>query len=361
MTAAVVRVLPPEIIRAADKGWRLHPLTPRKKVPLLKSWQVKATANTEELASWAGKYEGCNWGVATGPQSGFFVLDLDGDTGLDWLKARIDDGNELPETWSVHTARGLHLYFRWEMEVRNSTSKLAAGVDIRGAGGYVVAPPSVHPDGPEYRAADTSCPVSPAPAWLLALLQDQSVIVKAKTPMRFDVLAPGQRNDGLTRFAGYLRRKGSTQSEIESELQQANARRCFPPLLESEVSAIAASVSRYPTGGPDPLETAWQAVRAAGTTSGYDGFIALAMRLQEARPGLAIALPLKRTAALFGVHFTSVQQWRKRAVATGLLAPAGDYIPHRKAGLYRAPLSDSNYKKATTTITTGLVIGPEFP
>jgi len=335
--------LPPEVRAAVARGWRLLPVKARGKTPLVQEWPKAATDAPERLEAWAAQFPGCNWGIATGPQSGFFVLDLDGDTGLDWLKARIDDGNDLPETWSVHTARGLHLYFRWGVDIRNSASKLAAGVDIRGAGGYVVAPPSVHPDGPEYTAVDTSCPVSPAPAWLLALLlQDQPNTVEAKAQMRFDVLRRGQRNDGLTRLGGHLRRKGAMQSEIESKLQQANVRRCMPPLLESEVSTIAASVSRYPTGGPDPLEAAWQAVQATGTKSGYIGFIALAQRLQEARPGLTIALPLVRTAELFGVHFTSVQQWRKKAVVTGLLVPAGDYIPHRKAGLYRVPLSTSN-------------------
>jgi hypothetical protein len=169
----------------------------------------------------------------------------------------------------------------------------------------------------------------------LALLQDQPNTVEAKKPIRFDALMPGQRNDGLTRYAGHLRRKGATQSDIESKLQQANTRRCMPPLIESELAGIAASVARYEPGGKDPLETAWAACFAHETPQGYSGFLQLAQTLQRDRQGLDIALPLVRIAELFGVHFTSVQQWRKKAVATGLLKATGEYIPHRKAGLYR--------------------------
>jgi hypothetical protein len=67
---------------------------------------------------------------------------------------------------------------------------------------------------------------------------------------------------------------------------------------------------------------------------GYNGFLQLAKALQDARQGLKIALPLVRIGELFGVHYTAVAQWRKRAVATGRLEPADQYIPHRRAGTY---------------------------
>jgi len=329
--------LQPEIIAAAGKGWRLHPLKPHDKSPLLKSWQAKATSDITQLAMWATQFPGCNWGLATGPESNLFVMDFDGASGLDWLKTRIDGGDELPESWAVRTARGVHLYFSWPagMDLRNSADKIGPHVDVRAKGGYVAIPPSLHPDGPKYIVVDDSCPVSPAPPWMLTLLQNQPCMTMTEPPAKFGVLYPGTRNDGLTRLAGSLRRKGRNQAEIETELLQANSRRCNPPLAEGEVSKIAASVSRYQVGGPDLLEQTWQAAQAGQCPSRYGTFILLAQRLQAARPGLGVALPLVRIAALAGVHFTSVQQWRKKAVATGLLAPAGQYIPHRRAGLYR--------------------------
>jgi len=174
------------------------------------------------------------------------------------------------------------------------------------------------------------------------------------------MIPEGRRNDTLTRKGGYLRRKGLSQAEIEAELLQTNQRKCSPALPDAEVFMIAASVSRYEPGGPDPLETAWNTLQTLGKASGYSGFIGLARTLQLARPGLPVVLPLKRIAELFGVHFTSIQQWRKRAVNAGLLEPVGEYIANRKAGTYRVLLSDLKAARPLTTLTTGLVRDDEY-
>ena len=357
-------MLPLEIVACGRRGWRAFPCD--GKTPSIKGWPQRATCDLSQLEAWAAQFAGCNWGATTGPESGFFVVDLDGAAGFEWLKSQADAGNGLPETWSTRTARGLHLYFSCPdgVDIRNSTGKLAVGVDIRGAGGYVIVPPSVHPDGTRYAIVDDRCPVSPAPPWLLGLLCDPTPATTRPRPAvpSFEIIPEGRRNDTLTRQGGYLRRKGQSQAEIEAELLQANQRRCSPPLPDAEVSRIAASVARYAVGGPDPLETAWDAVQALGTASGYSGFMELAQALQAARPGLPVALPLKRIAALFGVHFTSVQQWRKKAVATGLLEPVGQYVAHRKAGTYRVPLVNSKETQTLTTpLTTGLVRVGESP
>ena len=367
MTQPVPNPLPLEIVTSARRGWRLFPC--RGKTPLIKSWPQQATCDMSQLQAWAVRFVNCNWAATTGPESGFFVVDCDGTPGLDWLRSQADARNELPETWSTRTARGLHLYFVWPAgsSVRNSAGKLAIGVDTRGAGGYVILPPSVHPDGTRYAAVDDSCPLSPAPPWLLELLCERSpATTRSRTAMpSFEIIPEGRRNDTLTRKGGYLRRSGLSQAEIEAELLQANQRKCSPPLPDAEVSRIAASVARYQVGGPDPLQTAWNAVEALGTASGYSGFLALAQTLQEARPGLPVALPLIRIGALFGVHFTSVQQWRKKAVATGLLKPEGQYIAHRKAGTYRVCQPQLQETKTLTmpltNLTTGLVRDGESP
>lgn len=338
-----------EVRTAARRGWCLHPLKPCDKVPKLRDWPARATSDLTQLQGWYKQFPQCNWGIATGARSGLFVVDCDGDTGLDWLKAQVDEGWELPESWAVGTDSGLHLYFGVPhgVTIRTSAGKIAPHVDIRGEGGYVVCPPSTHPSGREYAVVDDRCPVSPAPAWLLDAIQAETLLAgqKPKQPMRFDTLVEGQRNDGLTRYAGAMRRKGHDQSEIESELLKANTRRCQPPLSDAEIVKIANSVARYPAGGPDPLEQAWQATRADDAQTNYERFLALARQLQAQRPGLDIALPIKRIAELFGVHFTAVSQWRKRAVATGTLTPTAQYRAHLKAGLYQL---------ASTTLTREL-------
>jgi Bifunctional DNA primase/polymerase, N-terminal/Primase C terminal 1 (PriCT-1) len=333
-----VSVLPPEILTAIARGWCLHPLKSRDKVPILKNWPALATSELTQVHRWNDQFPLCNWGIATGTKSGLFAVDCDGDAGLDWLKARIDGGDSLPESWAVKTPRGLHLYFSVPQDatIRSSASKIAPGVDIRGEGCFVAAPPSIHPSGKPYSIIDASCAVSPAPAWLLCATQSEvSEVKQRKPPQRFDILPEGQRNDGLTRFGGALRRKGHDQVEIEAELLKANIRRCQPPLPDAEVRKIAASVCRYEPGGPDPLEQAWQATVRDNSETHYQQFLRLAHSLQVLRPGLDIALPLERIAGLFGVHFTAVSQWRKKAVALGILVSTGQYIAHRRAGLYR--------------------------
>lgn len=334
-----MNALPREVTEASARGWCLHPLKSRDKVPLLKNWPALATSDLTQVNRWNDQFPECNWGIATGTKSGLFAVDCDGDIGLDWLKMQVDGGWELPESWAVHTARGLHLYFLLPRDatIRTSVGKIAPGVDLRGEGGFVAAPPSIHPSGKRYAIVDNSSPVSPAPAWLLDALQAETLPAerKARSPMRLDTLLEGQRNDGLTRFGGTLRRKGYGQAEIEAELLKANIRRCLPPLPNAEIAKIANSVGRYPAGGLDPMETAWQAIQTGNINSRYEQFVALARQLQAQRPGLDIALPLVRIAALFGVHFTAVSQWRKRAVATGTLTPTAQYRAHVKAGLYR--------------------------
>ena len=76
----------------------------------------------------------------------------------------------LPATVEAITARGRHVYFKIPGErVPNSASKIAPGIDVRGDGGYVLAPPSIHPSGRAYAwSVDSSDTFAVAPDWLLA-------------------------------------------------------------------------------------------------------------------------------------------------------------------------------------------------
>jgi hypothetical protein len=77
---------------------------------------------------------------------------------------------EPSKTLTVITNRGKHLYFRANVEVNNSTGRIGAHIDVRGDGGYTVAPPSVHPSGSIY-ALDKSAgiEIADAPQWLIDL------------------------------------------------------------------------------------------------------------------------------------------------------------------------------------------------
>jgi hypothetical protein len=274
-----------------------------------------------------------------------WVLDVDGEPGRASLRSLVErHGEEWTKTLTAKTGTGLHLYFKNPagIAIRTSAGKLGVGLDIRGTGGYAICPPSTHPSGARYEWI-SELALASAPAWLLEMVTSAArPVVQAN---EIGILPEGRRNDGLTRLAGAMRRKGATSAEIETALLEHNGRRCRPPLLDAEVRKIAASVSRYPVGGPDPLETAWRVIQEKTYPSRYEQFFALACQLQLARPGQQVALPLERIAALMRCDWTQVRRYRKRAVMAGLLQRVGDYVPHRRAAQYRVtvPLGDLSH------------------
>lgn len=128
--------------------------------------------------------EGCNYAIATGSRSGVFVVDFDS------LEAFEKHQDAWPQTYTVATGRGVHLYFRnpENNPVRNSAGELGPGIDIRGEGGYVVAPGSKHKSGRLYEVMDDRAPVD-APDWLLkweglrATVKHRDLGIHAPTPV----------------------------------------------------------------------------------------------------------------------------------------------------------------------------------
>jgi hypothetical protein len=175
MTAAVARTIADAAAQLAGWGFRVHPL--RGKQPLEKSWTSVATSDGRAARDLFASYPHANVGIATG--RGLIVLDVDprsdGHTSLDALLAT---HGPLPETVTVRTGGGgSHFYLRVPagIRLRNSSSKLGRGLDIKTDGGQVVAPPSVHPEtGAPYTWAPSQSPadveIAAAPAWLLDLL-----------------------------------------------------------------------------------------------------------------------------------------------------------------------------------------------
>ncbi len=161
----------------------VHALQPRGKVPATPHGCLDATTDPVAIeAMWSNPQ--FNIGIATGPRSGVLGLDIDGEKGEATLAELERKHGPLPVGAQVRTARGRHLYFRHpDQSIRNSAGKLGPGLDVRGEGGYLVAPPSIHPDGSRYIWAqgpgcDPACP-PPLPAWLLDLLTIEPREVRA--------------------------------------------------------------------------------------------------------------------------------------------------------------------------------------
>ena len=211
------------------------------KHPAIDEWPERATTDPETIRTWFRRRR--NVGIATG--RGLLVLDIDLG-GEEWLRQQA-----VPLTWSARTGSGgLHYYFRLPpgVELRDTAGKLAAGVDTRGDGGMVVAPPSVSGRGLyEWQTAPGEVDLAPIPAWLLTRLLELAS-GSERSPVRDlpETIPTGQRNEALARVAGALWRPGVlSESALAASLQAVNRERCEPPLPADEVARIAASVSRY--------------------------------------------------------------------------------------------------------------------
>jgi Bifunctional DNA primase/polymerase, N-terminal len=216
---------------AAEFQWAVFPLIPRGKRPATRHGVKDATTNTAQVKAWWTRTPEFNIGVATGRASGFFVVDVDGEIGLKSLTDLLAQRSVIKTRTVMTGGGGLHLYFRMpardhvtpdqardhvtpdligggrDGDVRNRAG-LLPGIDIRGDGGYVVVPPSLHESGQRYKWLEES-EVADAPQWLLDLLMPTQTAghrayVDKACEEEIAVVAgavKGARNDTLNRAA----------------------------------------------------------------------------------------------------------------------------------------------------------------
>lgn len=254
----------------ANRGWPVFPVhTVRKgqcscgkpecrnvgKHPMTEHGLKDATIDPATIDGWGAKCPDANVGLATGQGSRLVVLDVDpghgGDESLRDLVARI---GTLPDTVEVKTGGGgRHLYFAHPcngLKIRTIVELAGLpGLDIRGDGGYVVAPPSQHVSGSRYEWEASSHPddvaLAQMPVGLLALILANEGHSHKGAASVGGMIAERLRNTTLTRMAGALRHQGANQQAIEAALISINATQSTPLLPEEEVRSIARSVARY--------------------------------------------------------------------------------------------------------------------
>lgn len=202
-----------------------------------------------------------NIALATGSASGIFVLDVDPRHGGDDSLAALEEAHgPLPNTWRFLTGGGgEHILFRHPGSVRvpNSAGNLGRGLDVRGDGGIIVAPPSLHITGRPYAISvdhhPDEVPLAVAPDWLLQRLgaRPTNTRVDAHAHPRVDwravashTVPQGQRNTTIAKLAGLLLGKHIDPHVCLDLLLAFNAARCNPPLDEREVATIVASIWR---------------------------------------------------------------------------------------------------------------------
>jgi len=164
----------------AGRGIPVFPCEAGGKRPLTAEGFLEATTDEARIRGWWERWPNANVAIPTGERSGLLVLDVDAGEGTDSVALLELSRGQPPRTARVATGGGgVHLYFRYPSsrelraagmytrQVRNSQGLLGDGLDVRGEGGYVVAPPSS--TARTYRWIDRTPPASAA--WLLGCLR----------------------------------------------------------------------------------------------------------------------------------------------------------------------------------------------
>ncbi len=247
----------------AKRGWAVFPC--KNKIPLTAHGYKDASLDEAVIKQMFANHQNANIAIATGKVSGIFVVDIDvkngvcGDESLHDLEGEF--GKLPPTVESLTWSKGRHIFFRYPQIGVGCKTGIRPGIDIRGDGGYVIAPPSVIEDKSyEWEASQhpDETMIADAPEWLVDLLSEKQPVVDLSEQ---GAKITGNRNDTLMHMGVKLRKMGLEHEQIELTLQSINENRCSPALPKKEVSAIAKSVSRYGVESrskyDDPLTDVW--------------------------------------------------------------------------------------------------------
>ena len=242
-------------------GWAVFPVSESTKKPYTPHGCKDAKKDPRVIRAWWDRHPNASIGVATGSASGILVIDLDLDEnkGLDGMRElRVweKENGELPETVSAITGRGgSHMYFKYDgSEKYGNRAGILDGIDVRGEGGYVIAPPSLHPNGTEYQWENDpdEVPLSEITETVEKFLSIGHT-GQAETFALPDKIGAGKRNDTIYRFACSLQAKGVSDEAIYAACRAENASRCTPPLKDIEVDKLVGSALKFQKGITDTI------------------------------------------------------------------------------------------------------------
>jgi hypothetical protein len=296
-------------------SWKRFPIVAGTKDRPLTKWRrggpgEEATSDPVQIAAWEQRWNGCNWGLATGAESGVFVVDTDGFDGWLWFM-----GKGVPNTYTVKTgnpdAYRLQYYFRIPegLRVKTSASEIAPYVDVRGDGGMVLAAGSLHPSGLRYTVAEDA-PIAEAPAWLLGMVVDMRAPRVAMALGDVAPLTESQKIYGLAIFKSRLSRyaevpDGSWNNELTSLTFLAGRMVAAGVFTEDEAEEMmmgCPTVEAYYAEKPRVVVANFASGFATGAREPWDGAEAEAEQLERAGfgdaplpPGASLE-PLKRRA-----------------------------------------------------------------
>jgi Bifunctional DNA primase/polymerase, N-terminal len=264
-------------------GFKIFPVVPGRKLPLIAAWQKAASDDLEAITTWSAKWPDANIGIATGVMSGVIVIDIDmkdGKDGQATLDTLAKQGKVLPPSPIALTpSGGRHRFFRAVTGIRNAVQVnkagrgLGSGLDVRADGGFVVAPPSalvkcVANDAGRYRwlvpPMTTNFPR--LPDWATKLLLP-------RPPLPRPPFTPDRRDGDIEPLARFV--AGSPQGERNNRLYWAacRARELVARRVISEASAVrrlseaAAAAGLVGPDAPGALRTILSALKPGASNA----------------------------------------------------------------------------------------------
>lgn len=250
------------------RGFAIFPITAGAKAPpTIKDWPRLATADPALTGLWQDQPD-LNIGIHC---DGLLVVDVDTAKGGDDSLALLDMTEGVPATLTARTpSGGRHLFYRLPagVQVPNTVSKLAPGIDTRGRGGYVVAAGSRTEKG-AYTWVDAAAPIAPAPEWMVQKLGTAAELPKERTTapvadapdvlvyrvrdwlMTAEPAIQGQGGDARTfAVAARLRDMGLSETQATEAMIAWWNERCSPPWDGNELARKVANAYRYAQNEP---------------------------------------------------------------------------------------------------------------
>lgn len=220
------------------RGWSVFPIVAGDKKPRLAKWAEfqKRAPTLEEVTRWWTLHPTDGIALATGPVSGVVVIDVDGG------KCPNVDTDLISRT-GRESGNGRHLFCKWQKGIRNRTN-LIEGVDIRGEGGYVILPPSLHASGRTYAWISEGKP-GKVPAWVTETIEEHETTDNKAgwvDKLLRDGPADGTWNDSTAKIAGVYLSAGMSESIVVSTIIAWQAR-FNDPLSEKIIARTVKSIA----------------------------------------------------------------------------------------------------------------------
>ena len=256
-----------------ELGWKIFPLAPMSKEPLFRSPHSKghkckgecgklghgvydATSDLATVQDWWKESPTANIGLAV--PEGCIAVDVDGRNDGPLTITRLErQHGALPSTVTNLTGSGNNsahylLTVPHDRLLRGTfNAEDYPGLDLKKhPGGYLVVPPSIHPDGGRYIWRSGYDPediaVAAAPGWLLDLLTQPST--GHANGMPFDpqtIVKKGARNNAYFTFVQHYHRLGVTEAPLRLMADEYNTQQLDPPLDEVEAEDTFLSACSY--------------------------------------------------------------------------------------------------------------------